>query len=98
VGEYGSVSCSGKENVTDTFGQALWLADSTSIESLTVKRLSVTHSFAAVLYGASLNISRMYLHQGATLAFQSSIQANALGFSWVGGLDYLLNGLWREIL
>ena len=27
-GEYNSVSCSGKENVTDTFGQALWLADS----------------------------------------------------------------------
>ncbi|KAF8509442.1 hypothetical protein JB92DRAFT_514731 [Gautieria morchelliformis] len=63
VGEYGSVSCSGKENVTDTFGQALWLADT-------------------VLYGASLNISRMYLHQGATLALQSSVQANTLGFSW----------------
>ncbi len=28
VGEYNSVSCSGKENVTNTFGQALWLADS----------------------------------------------------------------------
>ena len=26
VGEYNSVSCSGKENVTDGFGQALWLA------------------------------------------------------------------------
>ncbi|KAF8588092.1 glycoside hydrolase family 79 protein [Ramaria rubella] len=63
VGEYGSVSCSGKENVTDTFGQAIWLADT-------------------VLYGASLNISRMYLHQGATLVFQSSDQANSVGFSW----------------
>ena len=28
VGEFSSVSCSGKQNVTDTFGQALWLADS----------------------------------------------------------------------
>ncbi|GJJ08933.1 hypothetical protein Clacol_003153 [Clathrus columnatus] len=63
IGEYGSVSCSGKENVTDTFGQAIWLADT-------------------VLYGASLNISRMYLHQGATLVFQSSDQANTVGFSW----------------
>jgi hypothetical protein len=30
IGEFNSVSCSGKENVTDTFGQALWLADSRS--------------------------------------------------------------------
>lgn len=63
IGEYNSVSCSGKENVTNTFGQAIWLADT-------------------VLYGASLNISRMYLHQGATLVFQSSDQANTVGFSW----------------
>jgi len=63
VGEYNSVSCSGKENVTDTFGQALWVADT-------------------VLYGAFLNISRLYLHQGATLVFQSSQQANGPGFSW----------------
>ncbi|GJE88664.1 glycosyl hydrolase family 79 C-terminal beta domain-containing protein [Phanerochaete sordida] len=63
VGEYSSVSCSGKENVTNTFGQALWLADT-------------------ILYGAALNISRMYLHQGATLVFQSSVQANTPGFSW----------------
>ena len=28
VGEFNSVSCSGKENVTNTFGQALWIADS----------------------------------------------------------------------
>ncbi|KAI5117369.1 hypothetical protein M0805_004359 [Coniferiporia weirii] len=63
VGEYSSVSCSGKENVTDTYGQALWLADT-------------------ILYGAFIDISRMYLHQGATLVFQSSSQANAPGFSW----------------
>ncbi|KAI0091215.1 glycoside hydrolase superfamily [Irpex rosettiformis] len=63
VGEFSSVSCSGKQNVTDTFGQALWLADT-------------------ILYGAALNISRMYLHQGATLVFQSSNQANSPGFSW----------------
>lgn len=30
TGEYSSVSCSGKQNVTDTFGQSLWLADSES--------------------------------------------------------------------
>ncbi|KAI5847401.1 hypothetical protein DFP73DRAFT_475540 [Morchella snyderi] len=29
VGEYNSVSCSGKLNVTDTFGQALWVLDTT---------------------------------------------------------------------
>ncbi|KAI0342826.1 hypothetical protein BDW22DRAFT_1357353 [Trametopsis cervina] len=63
VGEYGSVSCSGRENVTNTFGQALWLADT-------------------ILYGGALNISRMYLHQGATLVLQSSSQANTPGFSW----------------
>ncbi|KAI0259905.1 hypothetical protein BC834DRAFT_926115 [Gloeopeniophorella convolvens] len=63
VGEYNSVSCSGKENVTNTFGQALWLADT-------------------VLYGASVNISRMYLHQGGTLVLQSGNQANTPGFSW----------------
>ncbi|THH33202.1 hypothetical protein EUX98_g989 [Antrodiella citrinella] len=63
VGEYNSVSCSGKENVTNTFGQALWLADT-------------------VLYGATLDISRLYLHQGATLVLQSSTQANTPGFSW----------------
>jgi len=63
VGEYSSVSCSGKQNVTDTFGQALWLSDT-------------------VLYGASINISRMFLHQGATLVFQSTVQANTVGFSW----------------
>ncbi|KAH8112653.1 hypothetical protein DFH11DRAFT_1784002 [Phellopilus nigrolimitatus] len=63
VGEYSSVSCSGKQNVTDTYGQALWIADT-------------------VLYGAFLNISRMYLHQGATLVLQSSQQANTPGFSW----------------
>ena len=32
---------------------------------------------AAVLYSASVNISRMYLHQGATLVLQSGTQANA---------------------
>ncbi|CAL1716179.1 unnamed protein product [Somion occarium] len=63
VGEYNSVSCSGKENVTNTFGQALWLADT-------------------ILFAGSMDISRMYLHQGATLVLQSSQQANTPGFSW----------------
>ncbi|CAE6425869.1 unnamed protein product [Rhizoctonia solani] len=63
IGEYSSISCSGKQNVSDTFGQAMWLADT-------------------ILYGASLNISRLYMHQGATLVLQSSQQANSPGFSW----------------
>ncbi|KZV99803.1 hypothetical protein EXIGLDRAFT_723870 [Exidia glandulosa HHB12029] len=63
VGEYNSVSCSGKQNVTDGFGQAMWLADT-------------------ILYGASIGIARLHLHQGATLVFQSSNQANGPGFSW----------------
>lgn len=37
LGEYSSVSCSGKENVTDTFGQALWLADSSVKENFTAE-------------------------------------------------------------
>ncbi|KAG8678542.1 hypothetical protein FRC08_017684, partial [Ceratobasidium sp. 394] len=63
IGEYSSISCSGKQNVSDTFGQAMWLSDT-------------------ILYGASLNVSRMYMHQGATLVLQSSQQANSPGFSW----------------
>ncbi|CAE6455633.1 unnamed protein product [Rhizoctonia solani] len=63
IGEYSSISCSGKQNVSDTYGQAMWLADT-------------------ILYGASLNISRLYMHQGATLVLQSSQQANSPGFSW----------------
>ncbi|KAG9128365.1 hypothetical protein FRC07_000039 [Ceratobasidium sp. 392] len=63
MGEFGSVSCSGKQNVSDTFGQALWLSD-------------------VLLYGASLNISRMYLHQGATLIDSTPDQVNGPGLSW----------------
>ncbi|KAF8680486.1 Glycosyl hydrolase family 79 C-terminal beta domain [Rhizoctonia solani] len=63
IGEYSSISCSGKQNVSDTFGQAMWLSDT-------------------ILYAASLNVSRLYMHQGATLVLQSSQQANSPGFSW----------------
>ncbi|EKM78707.1 hypothetical protein AGABI1DRAFT_114312 [Agaricus bisporus var. burnettii JB137-S8] len=63
IGEYNSVSCSGKDNVSNTFGQALWLLDTT-------------------LYAASLNISRMYLHQGGPLALQSQSQLNHGGLSF----------------
>lgn len=63
IGEFSSVSCSGKQNVTDTFGQALWLVDT-------------------YLYTASLNVTRLYSHQGATLALQSASQANTAGYSW----------------
>ncbi|CAA7267123.1 unnamed protein product [Cyclocybe aegerita] len=63
IGEYNSVSCSGKDGVSNTFGQALWLLDTT-------------------LYGASLNISRMYLHHGGPLALQSRTQLNHGGLSF----------------
>ncbi|KAG1876757.1 glycoside hydrolase family 79 protein [Suillus tomentosus] len=46
IGEFNSVSCSGRANVSDTFGQAIWLLDT-------------------ILYAASINVSRMYVHQGA---------------------------------
>lgn len=63
IGEFSSISCSGKQNVSDTFGQALWLVDT-------------------YLYSASVNITRLYSHQGATLALQSSSQSNTAGYSW----------------
>lgn len=64
AGEFNSVGCSGMQNISNTFGQALWLADT-------------------YLYGATLNITRMYLHQGATLAAQFiADQLNTPGFSW----------------
>lgn len=62
-GEYNSVSCSGKGGVSNTFGQALWLLDTT-------------------LYAASINISRLYIHQGGPLALQSSTQLNHGGLSF----------------
>ncbi|KAJ7274440.1 glycoside hydrolase family 79 protein [Mycena haematopus] len=62
IGEYNSVSCSGKAGVSDTFGQALWLLDTT-------------------FYAASLNVSRLYIHQGGPLALQSSTQLNHGGLS-----------------
>ncbi|KAG6857224.1 hypothetical protein H0H87_007643 [Tephrocybe sp. NHM501043] len=62
IGEYNSVSCSGRDGVSNTFGQALWLLDTT-------------------FYAASLNVSRMYIHQGGPLALQSSTQLNHGGLS-----------------
>ncbi|KAG2093504.1 glycoside hydrolase family 79 protein [Suillus discolor] len=46
IGEFNSVSCGGRANVSNTFGQAMWLLDT-------------------VLYAASINVSRLYVHQGA---------------------------------
>jgi hypothetical protein len=63
IGEYNSVSCSGKNNISNTFGQALWLLDTT-------------------LYAASLNVSRLYIHQGGPLALQSNVQLNHGGLSF----------------
>ncbi|PFH53076.1 glycoside hydrolase family 79 protein [Amanita thiersii Skay4041] len=63
IGEYNSVSCSGRDNVSNTFGQALWLLDTT-------------------FYAASLNVSRLYIHQGGPLALQSSTQLNHGGLSF----------------
>ncbi|KAG2756888.1 glycoside hydrolase family 79 protein [Suillus brevipes Sb2] len=62
IGEFNSVSCSGRANVSNTFGQAMWLLDTT-------------------LYAASINVSRMYVHQGGPLALQSSTQLNHGGLS-----------------
>ncbi|KAH8831747.1 glycoside hydrolase family 79 protein [Flagelloscypha sp. PMI_526] len=63
IGEYSSVSCSGHDGVSNTFGQALWLLDTS-------------------LYAASLNVSRLYSHQGGPLALQSSTQLNHGGLSF----------------
>ncbi|KAJ1306966.1 hypothetical protein OPQ81_007946 [Rhizoctonia solani] len=68
VGEFNSVSCSGKVNITDTFGQALWVLDTS-------------------LYSATLNVSRVYLHQGATLVFQSDNQENVPGTNGTPGFS-----------
>ncbi|KAG7448585.1 uncharacterized protein BT62DRAFT_929673 [Guyanagaster necrorhizus] len=62
IGEYNSVSCSGRDGVSNTFGQALWLVDTT-------------------LYAASINVSRLFIHQGGPLALQSSTQLNHGGLS-----------------
>ncbi|KAE9407770.1 glycoside hydrolase family 79 protein [Gymnopus androsaceus JB14] len=63
IGEFNSVSCSGHDGVSNTFGQALWLLDTT-------------------LYAASINVSRVYVHQGGPLALQSATQLNMGGFSF----------------
>ncbi|KAJ3815158.1 glycoside hydrolase family 79 protein [Lentinula aff. lateritia] len=63
IGEYNSVSCSGRDGVSNTFGQALWLLDT-------------------IFYAASLNVSRLYIHQGGPLALQSATQLNQGGFSF----------------
>lgn len=62
IGEYNSVSCSGRDGVSNTFGQGLWLLDTT-------------------LYAASINVSRLFVHQGGPLALQSSTQLNHGGLS-----------------
>ncbi|ELU43710.1 hypothetical protein AG1IA_02261 [Rhizoctonia solani AG-1 IA] len=62
---------SGKVNITDTFGQALWALDTS-------------------LYSASLNVSRVYLHQGATLVFQSDNQENIPGANGTPGFSMFL--------
>ncbi|KAJ4476206.1 glycoside hydrolase family 79 protein [Lentinula aciculospora] len=63
IGEYNSISCSGRDGVSNTFGQALWLLDTT-------------------FYAASINVSRLYVHQGGPLALQSATQLNKGGFSF----------------
>ncbi|KAL1748420.1 glycoside hydrolase superfamily [Schizophyllum fasciatum] len=62
IGEYSSVSCSGHANVSDTFGQAMWLLDTT-------------------LYAASINVTKLFTHQGGPLALQSASQLNHGGLS-----------------
>ncbi|KAJ7594707.1 hypothetical protein C8J56DRAFT_1012852 [Mycena floridula] len=76
VGEFNSVSCSGKANVTDIFGQALWVIDTT-------------------LYAAAINVSRVHLHQGATLVSQSDTQINIPGVN--GSAAFSTYNLWYPI-
>ncbi|KAF8432194.1 hypothetical protein L210DRAFT_3414281, partial [Boletus edulis BED1] len=70
ISEFNSVSCSGRDNVSNTFGQAMWLLDT-------------------MLYTASINVSRVYAHQGGPLALQSATQLNHGSF--------LLYNLWYPV-
>ncbi|KAJ3787024.1 glycoside hydrolase family 79 protein [Lentinula aff. detonsa] len=63
IGEFNSISCSGRDGVSNTVGQALWLLDTT-------------------FYAASINVSRLYMHQGGPLALQSATQLNKGGLSF----------------
>jgi hypothetical protein len=61
VGEFNSVSCSGKPNVTDVFGQALvrlpvWFTS--EYRSMGTQWVADTS-----LHAASINISKVFLHQ-----------------------------------
>ncbi|CAE6450043.1 unnamed protein product, partial [Rhizoctonia solani] len=88
VGEFNSVSCSGKVNITDTFGQALWVSLEHCNFILTLLELtSRLEALDTSLYSASLNVSRVYLHQGATLVFQSDNQENIPGANGTPGFS-----------
>ncbi|KIY44025.1 glycoside hydrolase family 79 protein [Fistulina hepatica ATCC 64428] len=62
IGEFNSVSCAGKDGVSNTFGQALWLLDT-------------------AFYAASINVAKVFNHQGGPLTLQSSTQLNHGGLS-----------------
>ncbi|KAL7267259.1 hypothetical protein RUND412_010163 [Rhizina undulata] len=53
VGEYNSVSCSGKINVTDTFGQALWVLDTTLWSAYRGVRRMYLHNGATLILQSS---------------------------------------------
>lgn len=78
IGEFSSVSCSGKENVTNTFGQALcesllWLPfrvgsrekDVQTDRLLEICFLGLSGLADTYLYSAFINITRLYSHQGS---------------------------------
>lgn len=67
--------------MTDSFAQALWLLDATLHGEFHPQPLSAS-SFSrppSSLAAASINITRVHLHHGATLAKQGANQLNVVG-------------------
>ncbi|CDZ96269.1 Glycoside hydrolase, superfamily [Phaffia rhodozyma] len=53
IGEFNSVSCSGKQNVSNTFGQALWLADTILYSAYTNISRMYSHQGATLVLQSS---------------------------------------------
>lgn len=97
-GEFNSVSCSGRDNVSNTFGQAMWLVCPLILRVL--RKLTGTSSLIRrstqpplMCHGKHLGYSSnswmwltvadsVYVHQGGPLALQSSTQLNHGGLSF----------------
>lgn len=97
-GEFNSVSCSGRDNVSNTFGQAMWLVCHFILQilrKLTGTSSLIRHSTQPPLmfhgkhmdhlatHGCrSIVMDSVYVHQGGPLALQSSTQLNHGGLSF----------------